>query len=110
MPGAESTGTAPEQRDAAREAPDRPRGWRRAFGRSRSARLAAVTPPSQQPGPDPEPEREVSREELDRQVRDHYGTWRDQPRGLACLVVGTFLLLTTVTFALAVVALVLGFR
>ncbi|MFI6518713.1 hypothetical protein ACIBF1_24370 [Spirillospora sp. NPDC050679] len=47
-----------------------------------------------------------SREELDRQVRDRYGTWRDQPRGLACAVVAAFLVLTTVAFALVVLALV----
>ncbi|WP_395104590.1 hypothetical protein [Actinomadura sp. SCN-SB] len=41
-----------------------------------------------------------SREELDRQVRDHYGTWRDQPRGLACAVIAGFLVLTTVAFGL----------
>lgn len=51
-----------------------------------------------------------SREELDRQVRDHYGTWRDQPRGLACAVIAAFLLLTTVAFALAIVAMIMAAR
>ncbi|WP_157431788.1 hypothetical protein [Actinomadura hibisca] len=46
-----------------------------------------------------------SREELDRQVRGHYGNWRDQPRGLACAVVAAFAILTTVAFALVVLAL-----
>ncbi|MQY07004.1 hypothetical protein [Actinomadura macrotermitis] len=51
-----------------------------------------------------------SREELDRQVRDRYGTWRDQPRGLACAVVAAFLVLTTVAFAVALAVLVLAAR
>ncbi|MDL4775933.1 MULTISPECIES: hypothetical protein [Thermomonosporaceae] len=51
---------------------------------------------------------EPSREELDRQVRDHYGTWRDQPRGLACAVVAGFLVLTTVALVVAIVLAVLA--
>ena len=51
-----------------------------------------------------------SREELDRQVRERYGTWRDQPRGLACAVIAVFLVLTTVAFVFAVVAVVLAVR
>ncbi len=39
-------------------------------------------------------------------MRDRYGTWRDQPRGLACAVVAAFLILTTVAFALAALAVV----
>jgi hypothetical protein len=59
------------------------------------------------PGEPPhEPEVAVSREELDRQVRDHYGTWRDQPRGLACAVIAAFLVLTTVAFCLGLLALI----
>ncbi|MFD0905626.1 hypothetical protein [Actinomadura sediminis] len=46
-----------------------------------------------------------NREDLDRQVRDRYGTWRDQPRGLACAVVAAFLVLTTLGFVVAVVLL-----
>jgi hypothetical protein len=53
---------------------------------------------------------EPSRQELDRQVRDHYGTWRDQPRGLACAVIATFLVLTTVAFGLALLALFMAAR
>ncbi|GAA2622666.1 hypothetical protein SMC26_01225 [Actinomadura fulvescens] len=51
-----------------------------------------------------------TREELDQQVRDRYGTWRDQPKGLACAVVVAFLVLTTVAFGLAVLAIVLAAR
>ena len=46
------------------------------------------------------------RDDLDRQVRDRYGTWRDQPRGLGCAVVAAFLALTTVAAAVAVVLLI----
>ncbi len=38
-------------------------------------------------------------------MRGHYGNWRDQPRGLACAVVAAFAILTTVAFALVVLAL-----
>jgi hypothetical protein len=59
-----------------------------------------------EPQPEPPP-----REELDRQVRDHYGPgWRDQPRGVACAVVAAFLVLTTVAFAFAIIAMVLAAR
>ncbi|MEU5877447.1 hypothetical protein [Spirillospora sp. NPDC047279] len=57
---------------------------------------------------DGEPGGEPAREELDRQVRDHYGSWRDQPKGLACAVIAAFLVLTTVAFGLAVLAFVLA--
>ncbi|HEY8482136.1 MAG TPA: hypothetical protein VIL71_20110 [Spirillospora sp.] len=60
-----------------------------------------TTPPS----PD-RPEGRPSREELDRQVRDRYANWRDQPRGLACAVVVGFMILTTVAFVFAVIAVV----
>lgn len=43
-------------------------------------------------------------------MRDHYGTWRDQPRGLACLVVAAFLVLTTLAFAVAVLMIILATR
>ena len=43
------------------------------------------------------------REDLDRQVRDRYGTWRDQPRGLGCAIVAVFLVLTTIAFAVVIV-------
>ena len=46
--------------------------------------------------------------ELDRQVREHYGTWRDQPRGLACAVIAAFMVLTTAAFVFAVVAVVMA--
>ncbi|MGH3238746.1 MAG: hypothetical protein ACRDNL_00095 [Spirillospora sp.] len=62
------------------------------------------------PSPDSDDAERPSREELDRQVRDHYGTWRDQPRGLACAVVGAFLILTTVAFVLAIVAVIAATR
>lgn len=66
-----------------------------------------TTPPSQ----DPEDERRrARRRELDRQVRDRYGTWRDQPRGLACAVIAAFLLLTTAAFVFAVIAVVAAVR
>ncbi|MVZ98850.1 hypothetical protein F8568_000315 [Actinomadura sp. LD22] len=66
-----------------------------------------TTPPSQ----DPEDERRrARRKELDRQVRDRYGTWRDQPRGLACAVIAAFLVLTTAAFVFAVVAVVAAVR
>ena len=59
-----------------------------------------MTTPPEEPPP--------SREELDRQVRDHYGTWRDQPKGLACVVIAAFaglfaLLCGGIGYALAVV-------
>ncbi|GAA2423592.1 hypothetical protein GCM10010191_39540 [Actinomadura vinacea] len=62
------------------------------------------------PPPDVTPPEEPSREELDRQVRDHYGGWRDQPRGLACAVIAAFLILTTVAFGLAAVAMIMAAR
>ncbi|MFA1539844.1 hypothetical protein [Actinomadura monticuli] len=43
-------------------------------------------------------------------MRDHYGTWRDQPRGLACAVIGAFMVLTTAAFVFAVVAVVMAMR
>ncbi|MFB4313227.1 hypothetical protein [Actinomadura sp. 21ATH] len=62
--------------------------------------------------PDPGPgsgDAGPSREELDRQVRDHYGPgWRDQPRGLACAVVAAFLVLTAVAFGFAIAAMVVA--
>lgn len=65
-------------------------------------------------GDDQPPEAEggdrPSREELDRQVRDHYGTWRDQPKGLACVVIAAFGVLTTVAFGLAILAFILAVR
>ncbi|HEU5030870.1 MAG TPA: hypothetical protein VFV01_38560 [Spirillospora sp.] len=66
-----------------------------------------TTPPSQDPEHD---ERRARRRELDRQVRDRYGTWRDQPRGLACAVIAAFLVLTTAAFVFAVVAVVAAVR
>lgn len=39
-------------------------------------------------------------------MRDRYGTWRDQPRGLACAVVAAFLILTTIAFLFAAIAVV----
>ncbi|MBW8484034.1 hypothetical protein [Actinomadura parmotrematis] len=66
--------------------------------------------PDDGPRDGPEKAPRPSREELDRQVRDHYGTWRDQPRGLACAVVAAFLVLTTAAFAVAAVVLVLAAR
>ncbi|WP_255205930.1 hypothetical protein [Actinomadura sp. BRA 177] len=39
-------------------------------------------------------------------MRDRYGTWRDQPRGLACAVIAAFAILTTVAFVFAVIAVV----
>ncbi|MFI0353897.1 hypothetical protein [Actinomadura sp. 9N407] len=71
-----------------------------------------TTPEPETPEPDQQDETEApSREELDRQVRDHYGSgWRDQPRGLACAVVAAFLVLTTVAFGLAIIAMVLAVR
>jgi len=39
-------------------------------------------------------------------VRDRYANWRDQPRGLACAVVVGFMILTTVAFVFAVIAVV----
>jgi len=51
-----------------------------------------------------------SREELDQQVHDRYGTWRDQPRGLACAVIAAFMVLTTVAFIFAVVAVVAAIK
>lgn len=60
-----------------------------------------TTPPS-----DPPDAGRPSRRELDGQVRERYGTWRDQPRGLACAVVVAFMILTTAAFVFAVVAVV----
>ena len=54
--------------------------------------------------------RRARRRELDGQVRDRYGTWRDQPRGLACAVIAAFLLLTTAAFVFAVIAVVAAVR
>ncbi|RFU41495.1 hypothetical protein DZF91_11495 [Actinomadura logoneensis] len=51
---------------------------------------------------------EPSREELDRQVRAHYGNWRDQPRGLACAVVAAFCVLTTLALGVVVLLVVLA--
>ncbi|MFC4048916.1 hypothetical protein ACFOY4_04395 [Actinomadura syzygii] len=65
-----------------------------------------TTPPS----PDSPDAERPSREELDRQVRDRYGTWRDQPRGLACAVVAAFMVLTTVAFGLAALAVIAAIR
>ncbi|MEV5574917.1 hypothetical protein AB0L06_33185 [Spirillospora sp. NPDC052269] len=48
------------------------------------------------------------REELDRQVRGHYGNWRDQPKGLACAVVAAFFLLTTLALGVVVLLIVLA--
>ncbi|MFB4303532.1 hypothetical protein [Actinomadura sp. NTSP31] len=66
-----------------------------------------TTPPSQDPDDGARRER---RRELDQQVRDRYGTWRDQPRGLACAVIAAFLVLTTAAFVFAVVAVVMAAR
>ncbi|MGI5323156.1 hypothetical protein [Actinomadura nitritigenes] len=66
-----------------------------------------TTPPSQDPEDD---RRRARRKELDRQVRDRYGTWRDQPRGLACAVIAAFLVLTTAAFVFAVIAVVAAVR
>lgn len=66
-----------------------------------------MTTPSSPDSPDAE---RPSREELDQQVRDRYGTWRDQPRGLACAVIAAFMILTTVAFVFAVVAVVAAMR
>ncbi|MFC5179953.1 hypothetical protein [Actinomadura harenae] len=49
-----------------------------------------------------------SREELDRQVRGHYGNWRDQPKGLACAVIAAFCLLTTLALGVVVLLVVLA--
>ncbi|WP_433227593.1 hypothetical protein [Actinomadura formosensis] len=65
-----------------------------------------TTPPS----PDPPDGGRPSREELDRRVRERHGTWRDQPRGVACAVIGAFLVLTTAAFVFAVVAVVMAMR
>ncbi|RFS86514.1 hypothetical protein D0T12_08040 [Actinomadura spongiicola] len=62
------------------------------------------------PSADSEDAGRPSREELDRQARDRYGSWRDQPRGLACAVVAAFMVLTTVAFVLAVVAVIAAVR
>ena len=58
------------------------------------------------PPPDPPDAERPSRQELDRRVRERYGTWRDQPRGLACAVIAAFMVLTTAAFVFAVVAVV----
>ncbi|MFI0487674.1 hypothetical protein [Actinomadura sp. 9N215] len=76
-----------------------------ASGAGVSAKLAIVTP-----SPDSEDAERPSREELDQQVRDRYGTWRDQPRGLACAVVAAFMILTTAAFVFAIVALIAAAR
>ncbi|WUI00758.1 hypothetical protein OHR68_02765 [Spirillospora sp. NBC_00431] len=62
------------------------------------------------PSPDSEDAERPSREELDRQVRDRHGTWRDQPRGLACAIVAAFMILTTVAFVFAIVAIIVAVR
>ncbi|TDC60175.1 hypothetical protein E1200_30925 [Actinomadura sp. GC306] len=64
---------------------------------------ATVTTP---PSPDPPDAGRPSREELDRLVRDRIANWREQPRGLACAVIGAFMILTTAAFVFAVVAVV----
>ncbi|MFE9104821.1 hypothetical protein [Actinomadura geliboluensis] len=66
-----------------------------------------MTTPSSPDSPDAE---RPSRKDLDQQVRDRYGTWRDQPRGLACAVIAAFMILTTVAFVFAVVAVVAAMR
>ncbi len=43
-------------------------------------------------------------------MRNRYGTWRDQPRGLACAVIAAFMILTTAAFVFAVVAVVAAMR
>jgi hypothetical protein len=46
------------------------------------------------------------RADLERQVHEHYGTWRDDPPGrLGCLVVVAFAVLTTGGFILGIVLL-----
>ncbi|MFC6884078.1 MULTISPECIES: hypothetical protein [Actinomadura] len=60
------------------------------------------------PTEDPDGRAAPSREELDRQVRDHYGSWRDQPKGLACAVIAAFAVLTTLAFAVVVLLVVLA--
>lgn len=65
-----------------------------------------TTPPPNEPEDAVRP----SREELDQRVRDHYGTWRDQPRGLACAVIAAFLILTTLAFGVAIALMVLAAR
>ncbi|HEY7485544.1 MAG TPA: hypothetical protein VH912_13860 [Streptosporangiaceae bacterium] len=52
----------------------------------------------------------VDRDELDRQVRDHYGTWRDRPPGWSCLLVFAVLLLTTALAAYGLVLLIQALR
>ncbi|HLV76055.1 hypothetical protein FHX41_1086 [Actinomadura hallensis] len=64
---------------------------------------ATVTTPH---SPDPPDAGRPSRAELDRQVRDRIANWRDQPRGLACAVIGGFMILTTAAFVFAVAAVV----
>ncbi|MCW2898033.1 MAG: hypothetical protein JWO67_298 [Streptosporangiaceae bacterium] len=45
-------------------------------------------------------------EELERQIHEHYGTWRDSPPGrLGCLIVIAFVLLTTGAVVLGAVLL-----
>ncbi|TDC83952.1 hypothetical protein [Actinomadura sp. 7K507] len=65
-----------------------------------------TTPPS----PDPPDAGRPSRKELDRQLRERYANWHDQPRGLACAVIAAFMILTTVAFLFAVVAVVMAMR
>lgn len=43
-------------------------------------------------------------------MRGRRGTWRDQPRGVACAVIGAFMVLTAVAFVFAVVAAVTAMR
>ncbi|GAA4236241.1 hypothetical protein GCM10022254_45390 [Actinomadura meridiana] len=62
------------------------------------------------PSPDSEDAGRPSRRELDRQVRERYGTWRDQPRGLACAVIAAFMVLTTVAFLFVVVIVIAAVR
>ncbi|MFG2002226.1 hypothetical protein ACGFNU_24040 [Spirillospora sp. NPDC048911] len=69
-----------------------------------------TSPPADEPAADGPAGGGPAREELDQQVRDHYGTWRDQPKGVACAVIAAFFVLTTVAFGLAVLAAVLAVR
>jgi len=55
-----------------------------------------VTSPSGQGGPHEGPDRR--------------GTWRDQPRALTCAVVAAFLVLTTVAFCVALLAVIMAVR
>jgi hypothetical protein len=63
-------------------------------GGGRSARLAAVA------------SEDESEDELERQIHERYGTWRDAPPGpLGCLAVLVFTVLTTGAVILAMVRL-----